>query len=132
MTYNPVTVSAHASVMEAAEILRDMDIRHLPVVEDGALVGMLSDRDLRGLDADIMLDVEDPESLRLARAVPVVRVMSPNVIAVDAETELSELIGVLIETKIGAIPVVEGSTRRLVGIVSYIDVLRALQDMIED
>ncbi len=132
MTENPVTVSAEATVAEAAEILRDLEIRHLPVVQNGVLVGILSDRDLRDLDARLLLDVEDPEAARARFSVPVVRVMSADVIAVDPETELCELIGIMIETKVGAIPIIDTATRELLGIVSYIDVLRAVQDIVPD
>jgi acetoin utilization protein AcuB len=132
MTYNPVTVSADASVAEAAEILHEMDIRHLPVVDKGALVGILSDRDLRHIDEQLLAGVEGPGAVDARRAVPVARVMSTDVIAVDQETNVGEVIGILIETKIGAVPVIDRHTRQLVGIVSYIDVLRAIQDMVED
>ena len=45
MTANPVTVDPKASIAEAWDLMREMAIRHVPVVQDGALVGMLSDRD---------------------------------------------------------------------------------------
>ena len=132
MTENPVTVSAEATVAEAAEILRDLEIRHLPVVQNGVLVGILSDRDLRDLDARLLLDIEDPEVVRARFSAPVVRVMSADVIVVDPETDLSEVIGIMIETKVGAIPIIDPATRELLGIVSYIDVLRAVQDILTD
>src|SRR5262249_3267890 len=46
MTAFPATVTSQAPVAEALDLMRDMDIRHLPVVDGGALIGMLSDRDL--------------------------------------------------------------------------------------
>lgn len=57
-----------------------------------------------------------------------VKVMGSDVISVNPETELAEIVELLVEQRIGAIPVVRAGTRELVGIVSYIDVLRALQD----
>jgi acetoin utilization protein AcuB len=50
MTPNPVTVIVEESLLEAWGLMRELDIRHVPVVQDGALVGMLSDRDLGHLD----------------------------------------------------------------------------------
>ena len=58
--------------------------------------------------------------------------MSSDVIYVEPETDLSEVVALLLEHKIGAIPVVQPDTRAVVGIVSYIDVLRAVQDALED
>ena len=46
MTPNPLTVPPQASIAEAWEVMRELAVRHVPVVEDGAVVGMLSDRDL--------------------------------------------------------------------------------------
>ena len=119
MTPNPVTVTPQATVAEVWDLMRELEIRHVPVVERGALVGMLSDRDLAQFDIARLLGM------------PVVKVMSPDVIAVDAETELDELVELLVEHRIGAVPVVRPGAREVVGIVSYIDVLRALQDSLD-
>ena len=120
MTPNPMTVTPQASIADAWELMRELEIRHVPVVEDGALVGMLSDRDLARLDIARML------------AMPIVNVMSSDVIAIEPETELSEVVELLLEHKVGALPVIRSDTRKVVGIVSYIDVLRAVQDRLEE
>ena len=132
MTANPVTVSEQATVAEAADLLRDLAIRHLPVVRGGALVGILSDRDLGALDLWTPAGVEDLKALRARRATPVLRVMSADVVSVDPETGVGEIIAAMIETKIGAVPVVDPATQEVVGIVSYVDVLRAVQDLVEE
>ena len=119
MTPDPVTVPPHATVAEAWDLMRELEIRHVPVVEHGALVGMVSDRDLARVGI---------EALRGELGTPVLKVMTSDVIAVNPESDLSEVVDLLVEHKIGAIPVVLSDTRQVVGIVSYIDVLRALQD----
>jgi CBS domain-containing protein len=48
MTTYPATVTTKATIAEALDLMRALDIRHVPVVESGALVGLLSDRDLDG------------------------------------------------------------------------------------
>jgi acetoin utilization protein AcuB len=131
MTPNPVTVTPQASVAEVWDLMRELEIRHVPVVESGALVGMLSDRDLARFDIGRLLTVEGAEALRDALGTPVVKVMSSDVIAVNPETELDEIVELLIEHRIGAVPVVRADTREVVGIVSYVDVLQALQDSLE-
>jgi len=132
MTPNPVTVREEATVAEAADILRDLAIRHLPVVRGGALVGIVSDRDLAVLDSWASGEPDDLEALRARRAIPVVRVMSADVVSVDPETTVGEIVAAMIEAKIGAVPVVDPATEEVVGIVSYVDVLRAVQDLVED
>ena len=120
MTPNPTTLTPQASIADAWDLMRELEIRHVPVVQDGTLVGMLSDRDLARLDIARMLGMS------------IVNVMSSDVIAVEPETELSEVVDLLIEHKVGALPVIESDTREVVGIVSYIDVLRAVQDRLEE
>lgn len=132
MTPNPVTVSPRATIAEVWDLMRELEIRHVPVVEDGALVGMLSDRDLARLDVARLLTAEGADALRRELATPVIEVMSSDVIFVELETELSDVIGLLIEHRVGAIPVVRPDTRDVVGIVSYVDVLRAVQDLLEE
>ena len=132
MTTHPVTVTTKATIAEALALMRDLDIRHVPVVEQGALVGMLSDRDLAYLDVGASLTDVGATRLRRELSTPVVKAMSSDVIYVEPETDVSEIVTLLLEHKIGAVPVVHPDTRAVVGIVSYIDVLRAVQDALEE
>jgi len=131
MTSDPATVTPRATIAEAWDLMRELDIRHLPVVDGEALVGMLSDRDLGNLEVTRLLTEEGADALRRQLARPVVQLMSTDVVAAEPETEVSELVTLLLEHKVGAIPVVTPDTRRIVGIVSYIDVLRVLQEALE-
>lgn len=92
---------------------------------------MLSDRDLGNLDVTRLLTEEGADALRRRLTRPVIQIMSTDVVAAEPETEVSELVTMLLEHKVGAIPVVTPDTRQIVGIVSYIDVLRALQEVLE-
>lgn len=132
MTPDPVTVPPEASIAEVWDLMRERDIRHVPVVEGSVLVGMLSDRDLGRLDIARALTGEGAEALRRELATAVVNVMNPDVIAIEPDTDLSEVVELLLEHKVGALPVVEPDTREVVGIVSYIDVLRGLYAMLEE
>lgn len=132
MTMNPVTTTPEATIAEVWDLMREGDIRHIPVVEDGALVGMVSDRDLAHLNVAQLLTVEGAEGLRRELATPVVDVMSSDVIFVEPETDLSEVVDLLLENKVGALPVIRPDTREVEGIVSYIDVLRALQELLAE
>jgi acetoin utilization protein AcuB len=132
MTPNPVTVTPQASVAEAWDLMRELDIRHVPVIQGDALVGMLSDRDLAYLDVARVLTTDGADALRRELTTPVIKVMRSDVIFVEPETDVSDVVELLIENKIGAIPVVRPDTREVVGIVSYIDALRALQDLLQE
>jgi acetoin utilization protein AcuB len=132
MTPNPSTVTPQTSIAEVWDLMRVLDVRHMPVVENEALVGMLSDRDLGSLEVTRLLVEEGAEALRRRLARPVIQLMSADVVAAEPETDVSELVTLFLEHKVGAIPVVVPDTRRIVGIVSYIDILRALRDELED
>lgn len=121
MVKNPETIRPDGTVREALEKLHELNVRHLPVVNDGELVGILSDRDLNAFSFEALSRPTEP---RTHFDMKVRSVMHTDVISVELGTDVSELIDTLVESKVGAIPVIDGHTNRLVGIVSYIDVLR--------
>ena len=132
MTANPATVTPRSRVADAWDLMRELDVRHVPVVHDGGvLVGMLSDRDFAHIDVARLLAAEEADALRRELVAPVVTVMRSDVIYVEPDTDVKDVVELLIENKIGAVPVVRPDTREVVGIVSYIDALRALLDLLE-
>ncbi|HEU5189857.1 MAG TPA: CBS domain-containing protein [Methylomirabilota bacterium] len=56
--------------------------------------------------------------------------MSADVISVRPETEVADVIGLLLEGRVGALPVIRPDTREVLGIISYVDILRALQNQL--
>jgi acetoin utilization protein AcuB len=110
--------------------MREADIRHVPVVQAGAIVGMVSDRDLASLDVARALTTDGADALRRRLATPVVTIMSSDVIFVEMEDDLDEVIELMLEHKVGAIPVVRSAAGDVVGIVSYIDVLREIRNLV--
>jgi acetoin utilization protein AcuB len=58
--------------------------------------------------------------------------MSPDPISVEPDSEIGEVIGLLLDHKIGALPVVDEGAREVVGIISYVDVLRAFRGVLEE
>lgn len=124
MTEAPVTIGPKATVREAARLLDTLDIRHLPVVNDEhELIGMLSDRDLRSLSIPAYGGAQHTGNVRTVLDASVSSVMTSDVISVEEETDAKELVELMLDFKVGAIPVTDADGT-LVGIVSYIDVLR--------
>lgn len=128
MSANPFAVKTSDPIGRVLKKFAEADVRHLPVVEDGKLVGIVSDRDLRSFQPSLLMELEHPNEIRRLLAQPISSVMSGDVVFVDPETEVSEVIDVMLEQKIGAVPVVEADSERLVGIVSYMDVLRVARE----
>jgi acetoin utilization protein AcuB len=126
MTEDPATIPMTATVGEAVRLLHTLDVRHLPVVDDeGTLVGMLSDRDLRGLTFPEVIGEEYMGEIQTALEAPVSSIMTSDVVAVEVEDDVALIIELMLDHKIGAVPVVD-SDESLVGIVSYVDILRQL------
>jgi CBS domain-containing protein len=123
MTQRPLIVSATDSVGGAMAKLIEADVRHLSVVQDGALVGIVSDRDFHEALEILFANHDRGQDHPWDRAVSTL--MSSDVISVDPECDLAEAIDTMIDQKIGALPVVEADSDEIVGIVSYVDILRA-------
>ena len=132
MTEHLVTLSPEASVAEALTLCRKRRIRHIPILDEGRLVGIVSDRDLR--DASPALG--DPERARILQEIRVADVMSREVITVDPQDSIENAAQQMYELKIESLPVVAegavagaGSTvgeEEVLGIVTSSDVMRAL------
>ena len=124
MTEPAISVGPSDSLLEAARLMVDHQVRHLPVVENDAVVGMLSDRDIRTVAGDPVRYMESREA-EGARMLSVRDAMAPTALTIHANRPLRDLANELADEKIGAIPVVD-MDGKLLGIVSYVDALRAL------
>src|SRR5215813_1445001 len=130
MPTNPVTVDNMSTVQDAVDLMVAADIRHLPVVRRGILVGMISDRDLRSYMLPRPEKVLHADEARARMAASVSEVMRADVITVRPDTPLAALLDILLKEKIGAVPVLAPDTGELMGMVSYIDVLRAIRPFV--
>lgn len=129
MTREVTTVRVDQSIAEAIEVLAERGFRHLPVLDrSGQIVGILSERDLRALGVPRAVDPHTRERLDARLHEPVARVMSADVATVRPDAELREIIDTLLEAAVGAVPVIDHDEGTMVGIVSYVDVLRAMRD----
>lgn len=130
MSRRLVTARAKNTVREVLLMLREADVRHLPVVDDDGLVGIVSDRDLRAIIPSEIDAIESPAEARRRLDVRIGEVMNTDVATVNPESELSEAIDVMLEGRVGAVPVVDVDGKKLVGILSYVDVLRAARELV--
>lgn len=125
MTTAPIVVAPDNSLRDAVRRMVDEDVRHLPVVDAAnQLVGMLSDRDVRAAvgNPEEWAEGEDSDE---GDELTVGSVMTKDPVAITADTPIEDLVETLVAGRFGALPVVD-ERDRLVGILSYIDVLRAL------
>ncbi len=110
MVQAPATLSPDATLEEAWKLMRRLRIRHVPVCQASALIGLVAMKDL-------MANVVDTSHLNL----PVMEMMATDLITVTADCDLAEAATILYDRKISCLPVVDGD--RLVGIVTDSDFL---------
>lgn len=123
MTPDPVTVSPQTSAVEARRLLDNHVIHHLPVVEDGRLVGVVSSSDF------LKLHLFDAEMSLITRTT-VDQIMETNITVIEAGSTLRDAAEKLAMGSFHALPVVDRQ-RRLVGIVTSSDLIGELLDMLE-
>ncbi len=127
MTENPRTLRMDETLGDAVQAMQSMEVRHLPVVdEQGDLVGIVSDRDLGRYMLQFEEGREAQEAILARSRTSVASIMSTDVASVDEDAELEEIVEAMLDHHVGAIPVVDGEGK-VAGIVSYVDVLRAIQ-----
>lgn len=131
MTRDPVAAPSDATIGEALEIFQSLEFRHLPIVDGKELVGILSERDLLGLGLPAAVDDATLARLQSRLATPIAELMSTDVISVSPDATIGEAIDLIVEHRVGAVPVVDEASGDLVGIVSYIDVLREARAVLE-
>jgi CBS domain-containing protein len=118
MTPSPTTVEPDASVVDAARTMRERDTGIVPVVEDGKLIGTVTDRDIV---VRLIAEGRDPGSATVRE------IASTDLVTVDPQQELDEGLRLMAQHKVRRLPVVE-EDGRLVGIVSQADVARQEDD----
>jgi acetoin utilization protein AcuB len=122
------TISGDAGLDRAMLIMRTQRVRHLPVVDEAHnMIGLISDRDLRLS----MQEIEQgpagaPKGYYLPALTKIKSVMITSVMTAAPDMPLANAATIMSERKIGALPVLEPATKKLVGIITESDLLRLL------
>jgi len=114
MSRDPVTITPNDSLATAQAEMEKGGFRHLPVVQEGRLVGIITDRDMR-------------QHVGFFERTKVNAVMTEESVTVTPMTTLEQAAGLLLRRRIGGLPVVE--KEKLVGIITTTDILRAFLDV---
>jgi len=131
MERNPVTINPDASFYDARKLIREEGIRHLPVVDkNGKLVGIVTDRDIRGVGPSDATLLSVQEINYLLGKLKVSGFMTPaeTLLTVTPDTIIEKAVQLLHDNKIGSLPVVDGN--ELVGIITETDILELFVDVV--
>jgi CBS domain-containing protein len=117
MTADPRSIGASASVVEAAQLMREKHIGSLPITDDEQLVGMITDRDIT---TRVVAEAADPKTTSVGD------VSSRDLISVEPDNDLDEALQLMARHQVRRLPVVENG--RLVGIVAQADIALTLRE----
>jgi CBS domain-containing protein len=127
MTPAPITVDPETLILDARQRMTDRRIRHLLVTEGARVVGIITDRDIRLNLPSPATSLSVWEINYLLARLTVGEVMTRSVIVIDSARPVAEAARIMVEHKIGALPVVDDE--RLIGIVTESDFVRAAAEM---
>lgn len=123
-----ITVNTDDSMKMAIKLLERHNIRSLPVMKHGKLVGIITDRDLKRKSASDASSLEVHEIKFLLSRIKVSRIMTKNPITIPAGFTLEETARTLLENKISGAPVVNGK-KKVVGMITRDDLLRVMTNL---
>jgi CBS domain-containing membrane protein len=126
MMGSPVTLKPEDTLDLANDVISLGRIRHIPVVEDGRLIGLLSERDMLGAAAATIFGLKKSKSA-LLKTFLIKDVMKKKVVTVTLETPIKDAAHLMKENRIGCVPVV--SAGALVGLVTTTDILRYVEGL---
>jgi acetoin utilization protein AcuB len=125
MSTDIATVARNDDLLAVEQKMRGQKLRHLPVVEDGELVGIVTQRDVFKAAMSSTMGYGEKAQQAYLHKVLVKEIMNYPVITVAPTAPIREAIDLILERGIGCLPVVEGGA--LVGIVTKADLLRHLR-----
>lgn len=132
MTPDPVTGSPDWTLRQVLETFLEHDIRHLPIVHGGELIGMITDREVSRelLPEDSTRDHPDEAREHLEKSVCDV-MLGDGMLTLESEADINDAVELMVDQKLGAIAVLHPEDGSLVGIVTWVDVLRAARGLFD-
>ncbi|MGD8519178.1 MAG: CBS and ACT domain-containing protein [Anaerolineae bacterium] len=129
MSTKPVTITADVPITEALRVMRENQVRRLPVLDpDGRLIGIVSEKDLLYASPSPATSLSIYEMHYLLSNLKVEELMTTDVITVTPDVPLEEAARVMADNKIGGLPVVEGNM--LVGIITETDIFKLFLELL--
>ena len=125
MSKPAITINAEASMHDAIKLLKDHNIKMLPVMEKGNLVGIVTDRDIKRASASDATSLEIHELLYLISKIKIREIMTKNPITVPQDYTVEETAEILLKHNISGVPVVDQFSD-VIGTITQNDIFRIL------
>ena len=129
MSSSVTTLEPGSRLLDAALIMRSSGFRHVPVVDNGKLVGIISDRDIKRHSPSMLAKISQEEYNRIFEETTIEKVMTKDPQSVAPESPIKTVVSIMHDQKFGAVPVVDNSGM-LVGIVTTTDALGLLTTLL--
>jgi acetoin utilization protein AcuB len=130
MSRSLVTIAPEDTLRAALDLLLKNRIRHLPVVDGAALVGIVTDRDVKRATPSVLSGIDRDEHDRVLASTKVAQFMTRDPVTVTPKTGLKAAVEIFLKRRVGALPVVEDG--RLVGILSDTDIIQVAFNLLPD
>jgi acetoin utilization protein AcuB len=125
MTSDVMTIDEDTSMMKASQIMKENNVRRLPVMHKGKLVGMVTDRDIKEASPSKATTLDVHELYYLLSELKVKDIMSKNIISIGPEDTVEKAAVIMLEHRISGLPVVN-EKGKLVGIITQGDIFKVL------
>ena len=128
MTGNPITIPSTATIADASELMRVNKFRRLPVIDDGKLVGIVTDRDLREVAPSPATTLSIFELNYLLAKMQIKDIMKKKVVTIDSEATVEEAALLLYNKRIGGLVVVDANGA-VTGVITETDIFKCFVDI---
>jgi len=130
MTTNLTTLREDEVLLDATLIFAQSGFRHIPIVKDKELVGVVTERDLKHYTPSILSGIPPEEYNRLMETTPIAKIMTRNPLTIEPGKSVYEAAHTLYDRRIGCLPVVENG--ELLGIITTSDMLKLLLQLMKE
>ncbi len=125
MATHPIVVDENTSIMKATQLLKEHDIRRVPVVRHNRLVGIVSDRDLKEAAPSKATSLDVHELYYLLSEIKVKDIMTPNPITLRENDSVEKAAVIMLENRISGLPVVN-DRHEVVGMITQTDIFKVM------
>ncbi len=125
MANEPIVVDENTSIMKATQIMKENNIRRIPVVRDGRLIGIISDRDIKEAAPSKATSLDVHELYYLLSEIKIKDIMTPDPITLRENDSVEKAAVIMLENRISGMPIVDDDNH-VIGIITETDVFKVM------